>query len=85
MTTSDNGPRHRLLEILMEQVRSCRYPSPTMMDRIEKAVADRGSAEEYVNTLIDLLEGERFPSPQLLDRVSGLLNALDRAAAAGTA
>jgi hypothetical protein len=78
MTPSDNGLRHRYLEVLMDQVRDCRFPSPTMMDRIEAAVGDRESAEQYVEALIDLISAERYPSPQMLDRVSGLLDVLDR-------
>ena len=71
--------RQAYLDILMEQVRSCRFPSPTMMDRLESTVRDRQAANDYVGALLDLLGEERYPSPQMLDRVAGLLDALDRA------
>lgn len=69
--------RQAYFDILMEQVRSCRYPSPTMMDRLEEAVRDRASAEDYVNALLQTMSEERYPSPQLLDRVAGLIDVLD--------
>ncbi len=69
--------RQAYFDILMEQVRSCQYPSPTMMDRLEEAIRDRRSAEEYVNTLLETIRNERFPGPQLLDRLAGLIDVLD--------
>ncbi len=71
--------RQAYLDVLMEQVRSCRYPSPTMMDRLERTIDDRGNAEEYVQSLIDAMADERYPSPMMLERVARLLDALDRA------
>ena len=77
MPTSDL--RQAYLDMLMEQVRSCRFPSPTMMDRLEATIGDRRNAEEYVRALVDMMAEERFPSPMMLDRVAGLLNVLDAA------
>lgn len=78
MPTSDL--RQAYLDMLMEQVRSCNYPSPTMMDRLERTIGDRQNAEEYVRALIERMEEERYPSPMMLERVAGLLNMLDAAA-----
>lgn len=71
--------RQAYLDMLMEQVRSCRYPSPTMMDRLEQTIGDRGNAEDYVRALIEMMEEERYPSPMMLDRVAELLTVLERA------
>ena len=71
--------RDRFLDIVIGQMRDCRYPSPTILDRIEGAVGDRQAAEKYVSDLLDRIGAERFPSPQMLDRISGLLDALDSA------
>lgn len=79
MSPSDGNLRQRYLEILMDQVRDCKYPSPTMMDRIESTVTDRESAEEYVHALVDLVAADRYPSLMLLDRVKGLIDALEAA------
>ncbi len=69
--------RQAYFDILMEQVRSCRFPSPTMMDRLEEVVRDRRTAEEYVNVLLETMSEERYPSPMMLDRVAGLIDVLD--------
>lgn len=71
--------RQAYLDVLMEQVRSCRFPSPSMMDRLERTIDNRGNAEDYVRALIDVMAEEQYPSPMMLERVAGLLNALDRA------
>lgn len=69
--------RQQYYDMIMDQVRSSRFPSPTMLDRIEQSVEDRESAEEYIRSLIEKLSEERFPSPVMLDRLAGLLNILD--------
>lgn len=71
--------RDRFFDIVMGQMSDCRYPSPTMLDRIESAVGDRQAAERYVSDLLERIGAERFPSPQMLDRISGLIDALDSA------
>lgn len=69
--------RQQYLDMLMEQVRSNRFPSPSMLDRIEKSVGDREAADQYVRSLIETLAQERFPSSGMLDRLAGLIDALD--------
>ncbi len=69
--------RERYVEMLMDQVRSARYPSISMLERLEKVLPDRDAAEEYVHTLIDVMEEKQYPSPDLMNRVSGLIRALD--------
>jgi hypothetical protein len=71
--------RRAYLDLLMEQIHSCDFPSPTMLDRIEQAVGDRESAEDYVHSLIEQIGGCKYPSPTMLDRVLGLIDQLDRA------
>lgn len=71
--------RRSYFDLIMQQVTSCRFSSPTTLDRIEEAIMDRQGAEEYVRSLIDQMAEARYPSPTLLDRVSGLLDRLDRA------
>lgn len=69
--------RDRYLGVLLQQLTGCRYPSPTMLDRIEQAIGDRESAEVYVSELLEGVAQDRFPSPQMLDRLSGLIDALE--------
>jgi hypothetical protein len=70
--------RSRYIQILLDQVAEGRYPSVTMLDRVEKAVTDRQTASEYVSALLDTIERDSYPSPTMLDRVSGLINILDQ-------
>jgi hypothetical protein len=77
MTQSGRDLRQQYYEMIMDQVRSNRFPSPTMLDRIERSVGDRATAEEYIRSLIEKMGDERFPSPAMLDRVSGLIDILD--------
>lgn len=70
--------RRRTLQILLNQLSSTRYPSPTILDRIEAEIEDRQTADEYVNLLLDRLEADDYPSLMLLDRVNGLIRALER-------
>lgn len=69
--------RSRYVDILLGQVRDCRYPSPTMMQRVERAVPDRDAAREYLAAVMDIVAAERFPSPRLLDHMGEILDALD--------
>jgi hypothetical protein len=70
--------RHRSVRVLLDRIAADRYPSTTMLDRVEAAVTDRGTAEEYVGLLLDAIERDRCPSPTMLDRVQRLIDALDR-------
>lgn len=70
--------RRRTNQVLMNQVASARYPSPTMMDRIEASIEDRETATEYVSLLIDRIEQDDYPSMMLFDRVVGLIRILEQ-------
>jgi hypothetical protein len=76
MATSDL--RMAYLDLLMNQVLSCKFPSPPMLDRLEAAIRDPETGEEYVRALIDLISEERFSSPAMLERVSALIYAIER-------
>ena len=70
--------RSRYIQILLSQVGAGRYPSPTMLDRLEKSVTDGETAAEYVSLLLDTIERDDYPSPTMLDRVRGLIDILDQ-------
>jgi hypothetical protein len=65
--------RRRHAGVLLAKLRETKYPSPTMLDRIEASITDRRTAEEYVNELIGRIEQDQYPSPPLVDRVQLLL------------
>jgi hypothetical protein len=65
--------RSRYVGPLLERLSDTRYPSATMMDRIEAAITDRAAAEDYVNRLLDIIDQDQYPSPSMLDRVNRLI------------
>lgn len=70
--------RSRYIEILFNQISSGRYPSLSMLDRVEQTVVDRETGTEYVNLLLDTIEQDLYPSPTMLDRVLRLINILEQ-------
>jgi hypothetical protein len=73
----EQGLRGRYLSLLTDQIESCRYPSVTMLDRIEQSITDREWAARYVNLLIDTVSQDQYPSPMMLDRVAQLIAVLE--------
>jgi hypothetical protein len=69
--------RREYFDLVLKQVTSCRYSSPTTLDRIEEAIVDREGAEAYVKSLIDQAREPKYPSPMMLDRLTRLLDSLD--------
>ena len=59
----------RYVEVLLEKVREDRFPSGSLMDRIEAGITTREQAQEYFDLLMDRVEDSRYPSGQLLDRI----------------
>jgi hypothetical protein len=74
---AEQALRGQYIEILMQQLKSCRYPSVSMMNRVEQAIRDRSDANAYVELLIEVLGRDQYPSPALLDRVRGLIGTLE--------
>jgi hypothetical protein len=65
--------RERLLDHLLEQVREEKFPSVTMMNRIEAELNTREQVEEYAEILLEKVESSRFPSISMLDRIDGAI------------
>lgn len=63
----------RFFEVMMERVRSDRYPSHQLLDRIEAAFYTPEQVAEYVEVLIDKIDESWYPSGQLMDRVQRIL------------
>ena len=74
-TTQDMAPQERYYEILMERVRTDRYPSAQLLDRIEQAFWTADQVADYVDMLLDKIDESWYPSGQLLDRVQRILAA----------
>ena len=65
--------QERLFEILMERVRTDRYPSAQLLDRIEMTLWSPEQVIEYVDMLIEKIDESWYPSGQMLDRVQRML------------
>jgi hypothetical protein len=76
---SGNGThplQERYVDLLLDRISACDYPSTTMLDRAERAVLTRAQAENYVEALLRTVEHDDYPSPQMLDRISRLVRYL---------
>jgi hypothetical protein len=65
--------QQRYLDQLFERIRSDRYPSPQLLDRIEISLWSADQIAEYVSVLLDKIDETWYPSSQLLDRVNRML------------
>jgi hypothetical protein len=65
--------QERLFDMLMERVRSDRYPSGQMLDRIEAGFWNADQLIEYVEMLLDKADETWYPSGQLLNRIQRML------------
>ncbi|MDQ6838832.1 MAG: hypothetical protein M3137_11005 [Actinomycetota bacterium] len=70
--------RSRAMQVLLDQVASAKYPSVSMMNRVEESVTDRETAHRYVELLLEALERDAYPSPTMLDRVLHLVEVLEK-------
>jgi hypothetical protein len=71
--------RERYVSILVDRLNETAYPSAPMMDRIEAAIVDRGTAEQYLSVLLERVAQDRYPSPTMLERLNGLIATFERA------
>ena len=65
--------QQRYLNFLMERVRTDRYPSPQLMDRIEMALWSPEQVHEYVEMLLGKLDETWYPSGQMMNRIQRML------------
>jgi aspartyl-tRNA synthetase len=65
--------QERYYEMLMERVRTDRYPSHQLLDRIEASFWTPEQLHEYLEMLIDKADESWYMSHQLLARIQRLL------------
>lgn len=63
------GVRAAVLGRLLRAGFGHRFPSPTMLDRIEAELATVEEGMLYVRLLAAAIDAERYPSPWMLDRL----------------
>jgi hypothetical protein len=65
------------MDSLLAEIEEVQFPSITMMDRIESALATPDDVAEYAEVLVKKVEATRFPSISMLNRIDGLLDNLE--------
>ncbi|MFL5926887.1 MAG: hypothetical protein ACJ77E_08135 [Gaiellaceae bacterium] len=69
--------RKRITDKLVGDVSEAMYPSATMLNRVEAALATPDDLAEYAETLVEKVEATRFPSADMLKRLDGLVTRLE--------
>jgi hypothetical protein len=70
--------RRRITGSLLKEIREVQYPSTTMLDRAEPALAGPEDLSDYIEVLVEKVEATQFPSISLLNRLDGLLTQLEQ-------
>ncbi|HEY2436342.1 MAG TPA: hypothetical protein VGH93_04115 [Solirubrobacteraceae bacterium] len=65
--------QQRYYDILMERVRTDRYPSLQLLDRLEATIFSSEQMVEYVDMLLEKVDDSWYPSGQLLDRIDRMM------------
>ena len=78
MDSSHEKSHDRYLELLFDKVRSDRYPSGDLLDRIEVQLRSRNEAQAYLELLYEKIGNDRYPSGGMLDRIHRNLSRLER-------
>ena len=60
--------REQVLDLLLEKVENDRYPSPSMLDDIERLLTP-WRRQDYADILLDKVRQDRYPSPSLIERL----------------
>ena len=62
------GIRDAVLDLLLEKVDNDRYPSPTMLDDIERILTP-WRRDDYAEVLMAKVREDRFPSHDMVERL----------------
>lgn len=71
--------RERLTKSLLDEIDEVQFPSVTMMDRAEAALASQDDLANYAEVLVKKVEATKYPSISMLNRLDGLLDQLEQA------
>ena len=67
----DNDVRAELLDVMLDHIEEDRFPSPTMMDIVEKLLIP-DDVERYAAVLMAKISEENYPSMSYVRRVLAL-------------
>jgi ubiquinone biosynthesis protein COQ9 len=65
--------QQRYYDILIERVRTDRYPSGQLLNRLEATIFSPQQLVEYVDMLLEKVDESWYPSGELLDRIDRML------------
>jgi len=65
--------QERYFEMLLERVRTDRYPSHQLLDRLEASFWNTEQVVEYIDFLLEKADEAWYPSKQLMDRIQRLM------------
>jgi len=60
--------RDAVLDLLLDKVREDRYPSPTMLDDIERLLTP-WRRDDYAEVLLEKVREDRYPSHAMIERL----------------
>ncbi len=66
--------QQRYYDILIERVRTDRYPSHQLLNRLEQTMWTNEQIAEYTDMLLDKVDETWYPSHQILDRVERVMH-----------
>ena len=70
--------REKISHKLIKQIDESEYPSVTMLNRAEVALATADDLSDYAETLVKKVEATQFPSTEMLNRLDGLVERLEQ-------
>jgi HEPN domain-containing protein len=68
--------RRRIVEALLDKVEETRFPSVTMLNRVEASLGTPEEIAEYAEILVKKVEKSRYPSTEMLNRLDQLASQL---------
>jgi hypothetical protein len=60
--------REQVLDLLLEKVEADRYPSPSMLDDIERLLTP-WRREDYADVLLEKIRRDKYPSRSMIERL----------------
>lgn len=63
---------------MLDRIRSGKYPSGQLLDRIERSLTTTDEAVDYIDALMEKVENE-YPSLHLLDRIDRVIALVEQA------
>jgi hypothetical protein len=70
--------RKRLDDRFLGEIEELKFPSASMLNRVESTLRDRDALAGYAELLVEKVEATQFPSVSMLKRIDGVLARLEQ-------